>query len=109
MQLLIYRVKIEVEISDWRFLVMDYLEYQIVCEASQFKIYGYTSEDLAQESRLQIWSELFKYNHKRAGLHTWARLVIRSHLNHLNVKATGTQKRKDYLTEPIHEFDSAIL
>jgi RNA polymerase sigma factor (sigma-70 family) len=89
---------------DWRVLAMQFLEYDIVCMACNYNIYGYSNEDLAQEARTEVWRNLDKFDGERAGLRTWGLMVVRSHFNHLDEKATRTKKRRDYLCEPIHDM-----
>lgn len=105
MKILIYYEVTEYSLVDWRILAMQELEPKIVYTACDCKIPKYTSEDLAQELRLEIWRNLPKFDNSRSSLKTWARMVMLSHLNHLDIKITKTKKRKDYLAEPLHELN----
>jgi len=103
-QILIYEIRYEIEFVDWRILAMQQLEKKIVCEASSYNIFSYTSEDLAQELRLQLWKGLDSFDPKNgAKLETWANTVIKRRLYELNRFQTCTKKRKDYLFNALFE------
>lgn len=104
MQILIYEVRLDLEFVDWRVFAMQELENKVVCEASSYKIFGYTSEDLAQELRLTLWKGLNTFDsEKNVKLKTWANIVIKRRLYELNRFQTCTKKRKDYLFGELFE------
>jgi len=101
MEKLIY---IEFGSVDWRIPALQLLEPDIIGKANKASIPNYDPDDVAQELRLRLWSSFGKYDPEKYQIRTWANTVMNNHLHNLHYKYTKTQKRKDYLCEPIDKL-----
>ena len=90
---IISRIKIHYPDDDYTSKFLNAMEYDIVCEACRHKIVGYEPDDIAQELRFRLFTQIGKYNPDMAGFRTWALRVIKNHILNLNT-ATKFHKRK---------------
>lgn len=105
MQILIYKIKYNIEVSDWRLLAMQCLEKDIIGKSYTYKVWGMCPEEVAQELRLKMWITLPKYNPERSSVRTFSIRVMNNFIRDLNRKQMADKRKINNFVSCLEEDD----
>ncbi len=94
-------MKIQYEENDYTSRFMALMEYDIVCISCRNKLPNMQPDDIAQELRFRLFTQIGKYNKDKASFRTWAITVLRNHLINLNTSLNRDKRKINSNTMPL--------
>ena len=80
--------------NNYSYKAMSFAEYDIVCLAVRTNLPNMDADDIAQELRFRLFSQLHHFNPYKASFRTWMLEVLKNHLINLHRDLSLTDKRK---------------